>query len=312
MLENLILEPLSDDNIKAVYYMCENNNVRFVSHPFEAFKKASLNSDNFDPDLSIVVKNTDDKVIAFFMAIFRRGFVLKNRKVAVLKFFVVDKEWRLKGIGSKIFKILLEKIKERAKFKTKFEVLSAMPDYWFPGLDPRHTEAYFFLKKFGFRKGGERVNLCVDLTQLSDDEPLSIHKNFEIKRAELKDKEELVPLKFMPRAYRIGFWPLEVALSFNNDPISTFIARDTKSREIIGWASHSIQFPGSFGPTGVKKSVRGQGLGTILLDWCLWDLKQAGFKKAKILWVVGDTIYFYLKSRGAYICEFFWTMKKRI
>jgi len=100
-------------------------------------------------------------------------------------------------------------------------------------------------------------------------------------------------------------------MTFDNDPITTFIAKD-QSGKIVGWASHSIHFPGSFGPTGVKKSLRGKGLGGVLLNWCLYDLKQMGLKIGKVMWVVDNTVYFYLKSKGAHICEFFWTMKRRV
>jgi GNAT superfamily N-acetyltransferase len=115
----------------------------------------------------------------------------------------------------------------------------------------------------------------------------------------------------MSKAYQIAFWPEEVELSLRNDPITTFIVQDPRGR-IIGWASHSIQYPGSFGPTGVKKSERGKGLGSLLLKWCLWDLKSKGMKKCQILWVEGDTIYFYLKSVGARICKIYWEMKKKL
>ena len=164
----------------------------------------------------------------------------------------------------------------------------------------------------GFKKNGERVNLCVNLEKITDIQPPSKHKGFIISRATPDDMEELIPLKFMPKGYQLGFWPQEVALTFQNHNITTFIAKDPNISKIIGWASHSIHFPGSFGPTGVKKNHQGQGLGGILLDWCLWDLKQMGLKTCKIMWVTGNTVYFYLKSKGAHICEFFWTMKRRV
>jgi hypothetical protein len=133
-----------------------------------------------------------------------------------------------------------------------------------------------------------------------------------VKRAERVDEEELVTLSFMPKLYQLSFWPDEITLSFQKSPIPTFIAIDSSSEKIIGWASHSIQFPGSFGPTGVKKSERGQGLGKLLLKWCLWDLKtNFDLDQMIINWVQEDTAYFYSKSIGAYIYRLYWTMKKR-
>ena len=108
-LESLKFAPLANENIKEVYQMCEEN-VLFLSHPIDAFKKVSLGSNLFDPDLSVVTTNDEGTVIAFFMMVLRRSNV-PSRKVAALKFFVVKKEWRLKGLGSMIYSRLVNTIK---------------------------------------------------------------------------------------------------------------------------------------------------------------------------------------------------------
>ncbi|MHA1490731.1 MAG: GNAT family N-acetyltransferase [Promethearchaeota archaeon] len=311
-LKSLKYEPLSEENLEFVHQMCEES-VLFISHQIQTFQKVTLGSALFDPDFSLVASDVDGNIIAFFMIVFRRSQIFKKRRrVAVLKFFVVKNEWRCKGLGTIIYTMLEERIKKSKKkcFRMKLEVMTSMPDYWLPGLDPRHTEAFFFLKKQGFKKGTERINLCLNIEVIPRETPPLESEGYKIMRATLDDKEELVPLKFMPKIYQLSFWPEEIALSFQNDTITTFIAREPKESKIIGWASHSIHFPGSFGPTGVKKSSRGRGIGSLLLNWCLWDMKQVGVKKATIMWVEGDTIYFYLKSKGARICEFYWTMKK--
>ncbi len=311
-IESLEFNSLNEENVKAVYKMCDNN-VPTVKQSLETFKKTTLESLLFDPSLTIVASGPEGYIVAFFMAVFRRSLVFRNkRRIAVLKFFVVEKEWRYKGLGTKIYFDLYERIKNSEVKCLRFEVMSSMPEYWFPGLDPRHTEAYFFLKKHGFKKSEERVNLCVNLDSIPINKPPDELKGFKVSRATFEDKKELVPIQFMSKLYQLSFWPEEIELSFANDPITTFIARDSSNSKIVGWATHTAHFPGSFGPTGVKKSLRGLGIGGILLSWCLWDIKQLGVKKAKILWVEDDTIYFYLKSKSAQICEFFWVMKKKI
>ncbi|MGV9171529.1 MAG: GNAT family N-acetyltransferase [Promethearchaeia archaeon] len=311
--KNLHFEPLTEHNISKIHEMCEQN-VRYLSKSLQTFKRTTLESDLFQEEFSIVVLNKEKQIIGFFLMVFREPFVLKRfREVAVLKFFVIAEQWQYKGLGSYLLKKLISRIEnsEHHCFKMKIEVMASMPDYWHPGLDPRHTEAFFFLKKHGFKKKGERVNLCIDLNEVSEEKPKSHINGITISRAEPDEEDKIVPIKFMPKHYQLSFWPQEIRLSFRNDPITTIVAKNEQG-EIIGWASHSIHFPKSFGPTGVAKEARGQGLGTLLLDWCLWDIKRQGFEEAKIMWVVGDTIYFYLKSRGAHICEFFWPMQKRI
>lgn len=313
--KNIKFIPLSEANLASVHNMCEKN-VRYSSQSFKTFEKATLKSKHFIPDLSIIALDQSDNVIAFFMIVFRRSIIWKKRrKVAVLKFFVVHKDWRLKGLGSKIFSILEKRVKksDQKNFWMKFEVMTSMPNYWYPGLNPKHTEAFFFLKKHGFKKVDERVNLCLDLEELANEPPNDQIDKYKISRATLDDKKELLLLEFMPRRYRLIFWSEEINLSFQEKPITTFIAKNLKTDKIVGWASHSVQFPGSFGPTGVYKKARGKGLGTLLLNWCLWDIKKfQDVKKAKIIWVVGETIYFYLRSFGAKICEIYWPMSKRI
>jgi ribosomal protein S18 acetylase RimI-like enzyme len=305
---------LTHENIDRVHQFCEDN-VRNISHSLETFKATTIQSRIFDPSLSVVLTEESGEIIAFFMGVLRKSLILKRfRKVAVLKFFIVHKDWRNRGIGTYLINHLTEKIEksDNKSFRMKFEVMSSAPDYWYPGLDPRLTEAFFFLKKHGFKKGIERINLCKSLGDISSERPPSAYKGYRVKRAEKSDEEELVRLSFMPKLYQWSFWPDEIILSFQNSPITTFIVIDLTSEKIIGWASHSIQFPGSFGPTGVKKSERGRGLGKLLLKWCLWDLKtNFDVDQMIINWVQENTTYFYSKSIGAYICGLYWTMKKR-
>ncbi|MBD3194185.1 MAG: GNAT family N-acetyltransferase [Candidatus Lokiarchaeota archaeon] len=309
------IKRLSKDNIKQVYEMCENN-VLYVSHSLDDFKKTTIYSKLFDPKLTAVLYNNKNQIIAFFMLLFRKSLVFKKRrKVLVLKFFVVEKTFRNKGIGTYLLLYLEEKANSSSNnhFYQKFDVMASMPDYWYPGLDPRHSEALFFLNKHEFKKKGERINLCLNLESISNSEPKCDFEEYYITRVKQQDKSELIPLKFMSIRYRLSFWPEEIELTFKNDPISTFIARSKQTGEIIGWASHSIQFMGSFGPTGVKKKERGKGIGKNLLKWCLWDIKQIyNVKKVKINWVEMNNAYFYLKTTGARICEFYWVMQKRI
>jgi mycothiol synthase len=313
-IQSLRFENLTENNLNKVHSMCQNN-VPLISHSLKTFENATLNSKYFIPDFSIVTLDESNDIIAFFMLVMKKPYVFrKMRDIATLKFFVVTKEWRLKGIGTYLYNELLRRVKNSKYkcFRMKFDVMVSAPDYWYPGLDPRQTEAFFFLKKQGFKKRHERINLCVDLEHITENKPPSALKNYKISRIIDKDKKELVPLTFMPLMYQKSFWPKEVASSFLNDPKSTFIAQDIINDKIMGFASHSIGFPGAFGPTGVNKKIRGLGLGSLLLKWCLWDLKQMGLKQCIIRWVGEDTAYFYLKSVGAKICEIYWTMERRI
>lgn len=310
--KKLKFDTLNDYNLEGIYQMCERN-VPYVSQSLATFRNATINSEYFKPEFTIIVSDPDDNFIAFFMVVFRKPYLFKRfRNIATLKFFVVDKKWRYKGIGSFIFNELLLRIKksEYKCYRMKFDVSVSMPDYWYPGLDLRHTEAFFFLKKHGFTKIKARNNLCVDLNKVSEKELPKTSNGISIFRATSEYKEELYKLLFMSMIYRKTSWPKEIMLSYKNNPISTFIAINSQ-KKIIGWATHSVGFPGTFGPTGVNKKYRGKGIGGLLLKWCLWDLKNLGVDRCIIRWVEDQTAYFYLKTVDAHFCESFWTMKKR-
>ena len=313
-LQSLRFEPLDSKNIKNVHDMCEAN-VDFVSNSLKTFENATLNSKYFIPEFSMVALNENNDIIAFFMVVIKNPYVFnKWRNIATLKFFVVKKKWRIKGVGTHIYNELVKRVKNSRYncYRMKFDVMFAAPDYWYPGLDLRHTEAFFFLKKHGFKRKHERINLCVDLDKIKNIELPSKFNGYNISRIIDDDKNELVPLSFMPKIYQKWVWPKEVASSFQNEPKSTFIARDAKNDKIMGFATHSVGFPGAFGPTGVNKKIRGLGLGTILLNWCLWDIKQMGIKQCIIRYVRENTANFYLKSVGAKICEIYWNIERRI
>lgn len=312
-LKSLRFTPLKSKNIKNVHSMCEAN-TKNVTQSFQTFENATLNSRYFIPEFSMVASNENGDIIAFFMIVIKKPYVFKKwRNSATLKFFVVNNKWRLKGIGTHIFNELVKRVKNSNYncYRMKFNVLFSPPDYWYPGLNLKHTEAFFFLKKYGFKRKQERINLCLNLDQFENSNPPSDFNGYKISRIIDDDKSELVPLTFMPKIYQKSVWPKEVASSFQNEPKSTFIARNSKNDKIMGFATHSVGFPGAFGPTGVKKKNRGLGLGTILLKWCLWDIKQMGQNQCIIRYVRENTAYFYLKSVGARICEIYWNVERR-
>jgi GNAT superfamily N-acetyltransferase len=75
---------------------------------------------------------------------------------------IYGRSFRRKGYGTQLFNELAKRLKA-IKLK-KVVAMCAPPDYWFSGVDVRHTPALFFFKTNKFHKWGQRVNLSVDLT----------------------------------------------------------------------------------------------------------------------------------------------------
>lgn len=294
-------QPLTEANLKTVYELFKRNEL-FYSIPLDYFRKGTFEDKDFDPDLTLILVDSNSKqIIAALIAVNRAEY-------CCIKALIVEKEFRRQGIGKK----MLKEIIDRSKIKNdniKFINFGASPpNYWLTGVDLRHTDLLFFLKKNRFKLSETRQNLTVPLKNL-DLKPLSNKKEYHYERVQPKDFEELI--KFVKDNYGHSSWPEEVQMSLLNTPPTTFVAKDIND-QIIGWATHGIQFPGAFGPTGVLYTIQGKGIGSELLKWCLWDIQQIGLETCTIMWVVGNTIKFYSKSIGAYIFPVFYQMIKKL
>jgi len=71
--------------------------------------------------------------------------------------------------------------------------------------------------------------------------------------------------------------------------------------EILGFACYNATGKGFFGPTGVKKKMRGQGIGSVLLWRCLESQWEQGYAYS-IIGGAGPVDY-YAKAVGATVIE---------
>jgi len=294
-------QPLNEGNLKAVYDLF-NRNELFYTIPLEYFRRGTLEDYGFDPEISLVLMDSNNNTIMAALV------AVKRAEYYCIKALIVDKEFRRKGIGKEILKEFINRVKTKDE-NTKFINFGASPpNYWFPGVDLRHTDLLFFLKKNRFKLKETRQNLTFPLKNF-DIKTSSETKGYHYERIQITDFKELI--EFVSNNYGHSSWAEEVQLSFKNNPPTTFVAKD-KDGQIIGWATHGLQFPGAFGPTGVIYTLQGKGIGSELLKWCLWDIKKSGLESCIIMWVVGNTIKFYSKSIGAYISPVFYEMTKNL
>lgn len=298
-------QSLTKDNLEDIYELFKDNEP-FYSIPLEYFRNGTLNDEVYNPEMTLILINEETKKpIAALLAVIRKGLIRKN---CYIKALIVDKNHRRQGIGSKMLEEIILRAKRKLQWGASIFYGDSRPNYWQPGVDLRHTSLFFFFKKHGFKTHRMRYNLTVLLKNI-ENIPKNIIEKYSFSRIQPEDFKKTY--KFVKKQFPIGFWAEEVQLSYKNNPPTTFIAKDPNN-EIVGWATHSNLFPGSFGPTGVLKALRGKGIGGELLSWCIWDMKQNGLETCTILWVVGDTIKFYSKVLGAYIHPVFYPMGKKL
>ena len=103
---------------------------------------------------------------------------------------------------------------------------------------------------------------------------------------------------WVERQFDLG-WRSEVEVAFARQPVSVYIA--IKAGKLVGFACYDATIRGFFGPTGVDKTQRGQGIGEALLFACLKNMREIGYAYA-IIGSAGPT-EFYHKKVGAVAIE---------
>lgn len=99
-------------------------------------------------------------------------------------------------------------------------------------------------------------------------------------------------------------WASECDVALSGKPVGCFVAvseRDGSKAEIVGFACHDATCKNFFGPTGVKESERGKGIGKALLIAALHAMREQGYGYA-IIGGVGPAD-FYARVVGATVIE---------
>ncbi|PWJ44396.1 GNAT family N-acetyltransferase [Sediminitomix flava] len=94
-------------------------------------------------------------------------------------------------------------------------------------------------------------------------------------------------------------WASEVEAAFSNNPISCFIA--IQDGQMKGFACVEATCKAFFGPTGVDETMRGKGIGKLLLIETLHELKHMGYAYGFIGGI--GPAEFYEKVVGASLIE---------
>ncbi len=86
---------------------------------------------------------------------------------------------------------------------------------------------------------------------------------------------EITPVhKFIEENFSVA-WADEISVGFANKPVTVYIA--TRAGRVVGFAGYECTRKAFFGPTGVAKAERQQGVGKALLVAALWGLRELGY-----------------------------------
>ncbi len=298
-----MIRTYQDEDFKPVLDLMERNS------EFDTFSESLLKEKLYDDPYwnpeSTLLALEDDSICGFMQGVSRE---IEGIRYGYIKLMAVEDNQRRKGVATRLY-TELERIFIEAHV-TNIRIYDVPLNYFMPGIDPRYTPAVCFAQKMGFQHNGEACNMIVDLESSDWDASEDIEnlksENIEIARAKSSDKDEL--LQFIAKEWIL--WTNELNMAMRSDPPALYIAR--QAGIIMAFSAYDGNNIGTgwFGPMGTDTSLRGKGVGSILLKLCLADIKAQGQKKSIIPWVA--PVGFYSHYANAKIDRVFWRFEKII
>ena len=171
---------------------------------------------------------------------------------------------------------------------------AAPPWYLWAGIDLRWTAGLVLAESAGFRVHGAAVNLsCPTSVRVATPAGVTI-------RRVVDDDDAGGVIELCRRAFAPA-WQKEAARGIEHG--ACHAAFDDADGALLGFAAHSVNRAGWFGPTGVDPDRQRRGVGGPLLAACLQDLQVAGFDRCEISWI--GPVGFYAKAAGAEVSRVF-------
>jgi GNAT superfamily N-acetyltransferase len=280
----------------------------------ERFERVVLKDPNYEKEGSILALDRS-KIVGLVIAVAREGISGKDNRGRpeekdngyIKGFFLLDDYWDT-GIGERLLDEATGYL--RSKGKSLIKVVVYTGRYFFPGIDTRYKRLLRFFDENSF----ERVHIIDDVAvNLRDFEPTEYHREARRRIAEIgveittyrpemlgKMREYVKKLnmkQWFPKGWEKGF----------GEKGHTLVA--LKGEEIVGWANYwPSKECGGFGPIGVLREFRGNGIGTCLLLESMLRMKELDTPQAIAGWAATG---FYLKN-GWHIYRQYVVFQKRI
>ncbi len=212
--------------------------------------------------------------------------------VAVVKLLVVDPTAQGQGRGRQ----LLEDACAWAEHvgATGVALGGSAPYYLWPGVDVRATRMLALAESAGFAARGAELNMSCPSTYRAP-----VPAGFTLDRVLEPDAAQSVA------RWCRDLWPHWEAEVLRGIEQGSCLAAWSAGGAPVGFACHSVNRAGWFGPTGTDPACRGRGLGAALLGEACRDLMAGGHRDVEIAWV--GPIAFYAKTAGASVSRVFRT-----
>ncbi len=271
------------------------------------FAQKCLADPNYERE-GMLVARQGDRVVGFVLAVVRRipigpGSGL-DPETAWITAFGVTPDARRQGVARRLFDAAEAFIRSRGR--RRIEVSPYAPTYFWPGVDKdRYPEATAFLEGRGYRRVYDAVAMDKNLVGYAMPDDVSALEA-ELRR-EGYDFTVLSPryvrslVAFNDRVFHAD-WARAIrdAVARRVDWDRTLIC--VKDDEVCGFAQFGAydHVPDRFGPFGVDESLRGKGIGKVLLYRTMNALVEKGYHDTWFLWTGERTPAGFLYRRAGF------------
>lgn len=258
------------------------------------WKRMMLLDPNFDAGWFIIAED-EEKMVGMVYAIRRLvpvdvGGDLEPEKAWINAFAVLPEY--VDSVGAQLLD-KAEALASGAGAKT-LTATSYTPNYFIQGIDIEAFPEYLKLfESRGYKLQEASNSMRLDLTRYEYSEKSALRKEAlareNIRFATLSEDKLLSLFDYMRSQNKPG-WTCRVRklLLCSEDLTRVHIALDGEKVigfNIYGDVDTDIR---RYGPYGVDPTYRGKGIGRVLLEECLRDMKEAGLEYAWLSWASGD------------------------
>lgn len=296
-MKNVRLESFQQERFQQVL-TCWNQSLIYDGIDEERFKQLILLDENFNPDLFLLAMN-DEKVVGFCYGIRRKIPYLErgleeNRGWIVI--MGVLPEYQNQGIGT----MLCDEVEKRLKdMGTKEITLCAYsPNYFFPGIDKRYQKAISFFENRNYVYRTESVSMQRSLWDyhMADQykEKLASLEKDGIHIIRYNDEYMLPLLNYLLENFGAGWKRNALIAMQKKEAEDTILLVVDEQKNILGFCMRKIDGNDArFGPFGVSEHLRSKGIGGVLFEYMMQEMKQKGIYYLYFLWTDGAAQRFY-------------------
>ncbi len=250
---------------------------------------------NFEADALVIAEHPTDGVIGFAYGTCGVHGIPAMPSNGFLTAACVDPRHRRQGIGTEMLHRVQKNLAQRGA--TSVTVGGYPQAYFWPGVDAEeYPGAVAFLESHGFTRGGNAAAMHLDLDAWSISDSVRDlvstreSEGYTFGPATVEDLPEAVEFAATRLAPDWGEVMRVAALQDPGAVRRVLLARDPQG-EVVGFATYGAYGDAieRFGPFGVDETRRGTGLGRILLNLTLRQMRADAAHGAWFLWTGEQT-----------------------